>query len=388
MLQSNTRAWITVDRNAILHNLKEVNQLLTKENKVMAVVKANAYGHGDQVVAKLLENHGVEFFAVSSVDEALNLRQCGIQGDILILGYTPSCHFHHLVEKDLIQNFLSLDYAQKCNEYAFQNHTKIRGHIKVDTGMARLGIRCLDDDYNIDEIKAIYQLEHLQVEGIFSHFSVADENDEDNLRYTNHQIELYERVLSDLKQAGIQPGVTHMQNSYGVLNYKLNYDYVRPGLLMLGVTSDDSIAIRSNPDFIPALSLKANVSYVKKIRQGHNVSYGRHFTAQQDMKVATVSIGYADGVPRAASNCGMKVLVKGKRCEIIGNICMDQLMIDVSEVEDIQEGDVVTLIGKDGEERVTVDEWSRIVGTINNDMLCRFSARVPRFYTALNQENQ
>lgn len=387
MLQSNTRAWITVDRNAILHNLKEVEKLLTKQNKVMAVVKANAYGHGDKVIAKLLENHGVDFFAVSSVDEALNLREAGIRKNILILGYTPPQHFHYLIEYDLVQNFLSLEYAIKCNEYAKSRDTKIRGHIKADTGMARLGTRVLDNDYNIEAIKSIYSLSSLSVEGIFSHFSVADETDEENLAYTAHQIELFERVLSDLRNDGIDPGLTHMQNSYGVLNYQLPYDYVRPGLLLLGLTSDDSIPINTKPDFIPALSLKANISYVKEVKEGSSVSYGRHFKAHKDMKVATVSIGYADGIPRSASNLGMSVLVKGKRCPIIGNICMDQLMIDVSDV-DAYEGDIVTLIGKDGNDRVTIDEWSRITNTINNDLLCHFSSRVPRFYTALQSKEE
>ena len=197
------------------------------------------------------------------------------------------------------------------------------------------------------------------------------------------QIELFEKVLGRLKEEGIKPGKTHIQNSYGILNYQLHYDYVRPGLLILGVTSDDAIEIRSNPDFIPALSWYANVSYVKTVQPNSSISYGRHYIAKSERKIATVSVGYADGVPREASNSGMEVLVHGKRCTIVGNICMDQMMIDVRDVDDVCEGDVVTLVGRDGDEQVKIDEWSRKVPTINNDMLCRISARVPRFYSRL-----
>lgn len=383
MLQSKSRAWVSIDRKAILHNLEEIKKILHPNNEIMAVVKANAYGHGDKVVAKLLENHGVKSFAVSSVDEAINLREAGIVSEILILGYTPQNHLHFLVEYDLIQNFLSLEYAQICDEVAKELNTKIKGHIKVDTGMARLGVRCVEDDYQIAEVISIYKLEHLDVQGIFSHFSVADELDEENKAYTDHQKTLFERVLKDLSNEKIEIGRTHLQNSYGVLNYQLPYDYVRPGLLLVGVTSDDAILTNTQPDFIPALSLRAQVSRVQVIHAGSDVSYGRHYHADALKTIATCSIGYADGIPRSASNLGMQVLVQGKRCEIVGNICMDQCMIDVSECSDVHEGDIVTFIGKDGDEQIKVDEWSRKIHTINNDFLCRISARVPRFYTPL-----
>lgn len=383
MLQSKTRAWAVVDRKAILHNVEEVKKLIGKTTQIMAVVKANCYGHGDKVIAKLLENHGISMFAVSSVDEALNLRSIGIQSDILILGYTPENHFHYLISQNLIQNFLSLEYALKCNEYAKKQNASIRGHIKVDTGMGRLGIRCVDSDYNIDEVKAIYDLPYLKVEGIFSHFSVADELDENNILFTTHQHDLYEKVLNDLKKSGIDPKKTHLQNSYGVLNYRYDYDYVRPGLLLLGVTSDDTIAIKSQPHFIPALSLYANVSRVKWIEKGEYISYGRHYQSNERRKIATLSIGYADGLPRLASNHSMHVLIQGHKCPIIGNICMDQLMVDVSACEDVKEGDRAILIGRDHDNQITVDEWSRAAHTINNELLCAISSRVPRFYTTI-----
>ncbi len=361
MLQAKSRAWLEIDCDAVRHNIKEVQKLLPSSTQIMAVVKANCYGHGDAKMAQVMQAQGLTTFAVSSVDEALNLRQAGISGNILILGYTPQEHFHYLHEQKLWQNFLSLDYARKLNDYAKENQVLISGHIKIDTGMARLGIRCVDDDYHLDEVLAIFALEHLIVEGMFSHFSVADSLEKaDDLAYTAHQQALFERVLADVRKAGLDPKKTHLQNSYGVLNYPhLNYDYVRPGLLLIGVTSDDEIRINTHPNFIPAMSFYANISRVRTIQKGSNVGYGRNYTAQKERTIATVSCGYADGVPRAASNRGMHVLVNGKRCEIVGNICMDQLMIDVSEAGEVKEGDRVTLIGNDQGERVTIDEWSR-----------------------------
>ena len=381
MLESKARAWLEIDLSKIEHNMNEIHKLIPATTKVMGIVKANAYGHGDVEVAKALRACGVDFFGVSSIDEAIILRQAGIEDSIIVLGYTPPQHFHYLIEYDVIQTFLSLEYALKCNAYAKEHQVKMRGHIKLDTGMGRLGIVCKDHQYHIDEVKAIYQCEQLQCEGIFSHFSVSDSLNEDARSYTTHQIELYERVLKDLKDAGIEPGITHLQNSYGILNYgHLNYDYVRPGLLFLGATSDDSIPIATNPDFKPIMQLKANVSMVKTLSEDDCVSYGRNYKAKPQDRIATVSIGYADGYPRILSNQKPQVLIHGTRCEIVGNICMDQLMVNVSHLENVKEGDVVTLFGQDGDEMIRVDELTRWAGTINNDTFCWFSARVPRIY--------
>lgn len=381
MLQSKSRAWLQIDGNAVRHNLKEIKKLIPETTEIMAVVKANCYGHGDKKIAMLMQSEGIKTFAVSSVDEALNLREAGVIGDILILGYTPQVHFHYLHEQNLLQNFLSLEYANQLNEYAITHGVQISGHIKVDTGMARLGIRCLDDDYNIDEVLSIFKLEALSVEGMFSHFSVSDSlESDDDLAYTAHQRELFDRVIFDVCNAGFNPKKIHLQNSYGVLNYpQLQYDYVRPGILMLGFTSDDSIRINTAPQFIPAMTYLADVSRVRLVKKGSSIGYGRHYICKEDKMIATVSCGYADGIPRAASNQGMKVLIHGQRAEIVGNICMDQLMIDVTGI-DVQAGDTVTLIGQDGDDRVTIDEWSRCVHSINNDLVCQISARVPRFY--------
>ena len=222
-------------------------------------------------------------------------------------------------------------------------------------------------------------MENLNVEGIFSHFPVSDCLDTDCKAFTTKQIHLFDEVVDLLKKQGIEPGIRHIQNSYGILNYpELEYEYGRPGLLYMGVTSDDHIQIKTNPDFIPIMSMYANVSLVKWIKPGQSVSYGRHFIATKPTKVATMSIGYADGLPRLLSNQGFEVLVHGKRCKVIGNLCMDQCMIDVTDVEDVKEGDVVCIVGRQGDEVVTIDRISRMAKTINNETLTSISARVPR----------
>lgn len=381
MLMSDTRAWLEIDLSKISHNVKEIQKILPATSKIMAIVKANAYGHGDVACAKELSRCGIDFFGVSSVDEGIALREGGIQEPILILGYTPPVHFHHVIEKQLIQTFLSLDYAKKADAWCEENKVIMHGHVKVDTGMSRLGIITQAHEYRIDEVKKVYQLPHLSVDGIFSHFSVSDGLDVDNKAYTTQQIKLFDRVLEDLQQAGIDAGVRHLQNSYGILNYPhLQYDYVRPGLLFLGATSDDAIDTLTHPDFQPIMQLKANVSMVKTIQPGVCVSYGRHFTSKQVSRIATVSIGYADGYPRSVSNKGACVLLHEKRVPIIGNICMDQMMLDVTDIENVKEGDIVTLFGCDGDEVLPIDELTRLAGTINNETFCWMSARLPRIY--------
>ena len=380
MLEAYSRCWAEIDYDAIIHNVQEVKKLVGK-TKVMGIVKANAYGHGVIECAKALLKAGVDYFGVSSIDEALELRQAGIQENILILGYTPQEHFHYLIEENIVQSLVSLDYAKALNAYAIQQGTKIRCHCKVDTGMCRTGVVYQDQEKNIDAIIEEYQLSHLQVEGIFSHFPVSDDLSQEASSFTKHQIELFEEVIEHLKQAGINPGIRHIQNSYGILNYPhLQYEYCRPGLLYMGVTSDDQIPIQTHPNFIPILSIYANVSVVKWIHKGQSVSYGRHFTATKDTKVATLSIGYADGLPRLLSNQGYTVLIHGTRCPIIGNICMDQCMVDVTHLTSIQEGDVACIVGKQGDQMNTIDQISRMTNTINNETLCRIASRDPRLH--------
>lgn len=381
MLTSSTRAWVEIDLSKIAHNVEEVRNLIPSTSKIMGIVKANAYGHGDIACTKELVRCGIDFFGVSSVDEAIALREAGIEANILILGYTPPLHIHLIMEYDLIQTILSLNYAQKINDWCKQHECVMKGHVKLDTGMSRLGVVIQKHEYHIDEVKSIYHMPYIDVCGIFSHFSVSDLLDDVNKAFTDEQVQMFEKALQDLKADGIDVGLRHIQNSYGILNYPdLAYDYVRPGLLYMGATSDDAVAINSNPDFWPIMQLKANVSLVKTIQPGVSVSYGRNFQSESPRRIATISIGYADGYPRNVSNRGSRVLIHGEFAPIIGNICMDQMMIDISDIDDVVEGDVVTLIGTDGEHTIKVDELSRLAGTINNETFCWISSRVPRIY--------
>lgn len=382
MLEDKSRCWAEVDLSYVKHNVAEIRKMIPPTTKIMGVVKANAYGHGDIAVSKALRACGIDFFAVSSVDEALNLRNAGIEEPILILGYTPKQHFHYLHEYNVIQTLISDEYAHALSAYAANHEVWIHAHVKVDTGMTRLGIPCKKECWDIETVKELYRLPHIYTDGIFSHFSVSDSLiDEDDLAFTNQQIKYFDQVLAELKADDIEPGITHLQNSYGIMNYpQLKYDYVRPGLLHLGVTSDDAIVTNQKPHFHPIMTWKANISYVREVESGCSISYGRNYTASQKMRVATVSCGYADGYPRIVSNQGKHVLVHGKRCEIIGNICMDQMMLDVSGVDDVSAGDEVILFGYDHGVLLSVDELSRCAHTINNETLCWLSARVPRIY--------
>ena len=382
MLTSSSRCWAEIDTAKIAHNVEEIRKMIPKQTKIMGIVKANAYGHGDVRIAHELIHCGVDFFGVSSVDEALHLREAGIETAILILGYTPPVHFHYLHEYHIIQTLLSKEYAQMLSDYAKAHDVMIHAHVKVDTGMSRLGVQCKDECWDIEDVISLYHLDHIQTEGIFSHFSVSDElKREEDIAFTKHQIELYDRVLSELREKGIHPGITHLQNSYGIINYPdLHYDYVRPGLLHLGVGSDDTLETIQHPNLLPIMTWKANISYVREIEKGCSVSYGRHYLAPKRMRVATVSCGYADGYPRIVSNTGKEVLVHGQRAKIIGNVCMDQMMIDVSNIENVKAGDEVVLFGYDHDVLLSVDELSRSAHTINNETLCLITTRVPRIY--------
>lgn len=372
------RAWTEVDYGAIAHNVREIRRL-SGDTKILGIVKADAYGHDALLCARALRQAGVDFFGVACLEEGKALRKGGIEEPILILGYTPPAAFEELLAGDFVQSLLSLDYARKLSDFAAARHTRARGHIKVDTGMNRTGILYEDGARHYDEIRAVYDLEGLNVEGMFSHFPVSDDLGVDSRTFTRHQIELFHELTGRLKAEGIDPGLRHIQNSYGILNYKdLGLEYCRPGLLYMGITSDDSIPIASMPDFIPILALKTKVTLVKTIPAGATVSYGRHYLAEEPRRIASLSIGYADGLPRACSNKNLSVSIRGHLVPIVGNICMDQCMADITGFDDIQEGDTAVVIGRDKDNVCTVDEISRRAGTINNETLSCLSRRLSR----------
>lgn len=382
------RAWAEIDLDAIEHNVREIEKLIG-DTKIIGIVKANAYGHGAAACARALRDAGVGFFAVACIQEALDLRRQGIDEPILILGYTPPARFGDLVENDLIQTLVGYDYACKLSDYGQAHGIKVKSHLKVDTGMNRTGILYQDKARQYEKIRDVYALEGLDVQGIFSHFPVSDDLGFESRNFTRHQIDLFNEVIDRLKQDGIDPGLRHIQNSYGILNYKdLGMDYCRPGLLYMGVTSDDEIPIATAPDFIPILSLKAKVTLVKTVPDGATVSYGRHYTCQGPRRIASLAIGYADGLSRACSNQNLMVSIRGHLVPIVGNICMDQCMADITGFEDIEEGDTAVLVGKDGGNILTIDAISRLARTINNETLSTLASRVDRVYKTKNKAEE
>ena len=336
------RAWVEVNLENLEHNINEIKKLMQAGSEIMAVVKANAYGHGSVIIAKKLNEIGIYNFAVATLSEGIELRENNITGDILILGYNTMGH-------------------------------NVGVHVAINTGMNRIG----EDFSNIDKIIEMYKMKNLYVEGIFTHLCVADSNLDDNILFTKGQIQKFYYVIKQIEEVGIDAGKKHIQSSYGLLNYpEIKCDYVRTGIIMYGVYSSKKDYIKTKLDLKPVLSLKARITTIREIKDGASISYGRTFKSNSKMKIASVSIGYADGYPRNLSNKNAEVLVNGQKARIIGRICMDQLIIDISNVEKVEVGDIVELIGE--EEEISAENVAEKSGTITNELLSRLGARIKR----------
>lgn len=369
------RAWAEINLPRLRSNFEKCRSLLPKGVEMMTVVKANAYGHGIETVIPCLENDcGVNFFAVSNLVEAIELRELGVSGEILILGYTPPKNAPELIEYDIIQAITERRYAEELSRCCPAGE-KVRCHIAVDTGMTRIGIRG-ELSPLCDEAEAIYKLPSLSVEGLFTHLSVADSDSESDKAYTAAQIEKLVALKTELNRRFIIVEHLHFLNSAGAAYHPdPRGDLARFGIMLFGLKPNS--ALKLPVELEPVMELKAIVSQVKTVEPGVDVSYGRTYTTDKETKIAVVTIGYADGYPRLLSNKA-EVLVRGKRAPIVGRVCMDQLMIDVTEVGEVCEGDVVTLFGKDGGESVSADELADMIGTIGYEIICGISPRVPR----------
>lgn len=364
------RAWIEVNLDNLEYNINQIKNAISKQTEIMAVVKANAYGHGMIEVSKKLNEIGIQNFAVATLEEGINLRKEGIKGNILILGYTDFKNINYVIEYNLIQTIVDYDYAKKISEMDLKEKLKV--HIKINTGMNRVG----ENYQNIEHLKSIYEIENIDILGTYSHLCVSDSLEKNDIEFTNKQISNFFEIINKIQTLGYNTGKIHIQASYGILNYPdLQCDYVRPGIIMYGVYSNYNEKTITNIDFKPVLSLKARITSVKEINQGNAVSYGRTFVANKNMKIASVSIGYADGYPRNLSNKNIKVLVNGEYAVIIGRICMDQMIIDVSNIKEVKQGDIVTLIGE--EEPIKVENVSYNSNTITNELLSRLGRRLP-----------
>ena len=372
------RTWCEIDLDCLKENITLIQSLAKKT--VIGVVKANAYGHGDVMIAKELQKAGIHQFAVSSIEEAMDLRLGGIEDDILILGYTAVECAPVLWEYNLIQTVLGLDYALKLNEYLTRSRRVVRCHLAIDTGMGRIGFVQRENQSCLDQLEQLKGLHQLHIEGVFTHFAMADSFRPVCQATTRTQVERFHQVVEYLQQQREFPlRMVHCQNSAGLTNFQVDFcNAVRAGIILYGLDPSDDV--RPDVHFHPIMSLKSTVSNVKILPAGNAVSYGGTYVTQKDTRIATIAIGYADGYPRALSNRA-EVLIRGVRCPIVGRVCMDQLMVDASAVPSVQEGDTVTLFGRDGEMVLPVDELASLCGTINYELTCAMSRRVPRVYT-------
>ena len=367
-----SRAWAEIDLAALRHNAWELMRLLPRGCEMMAVVKADAYGHGAVKTAPELARCGITAFAVATISEGLELRRAGVTGEILVLGYTNPEDAALLMRHNLSQMIVDGAYARALNSTG----VPLNVHIAIDTGMHRLGMNYT----NFDEIASVFTCENLTVAGTASHLSSSDSLHESDVEATTAQIEQFYETVEALRKNGCNPGKLHIQATYGIVNYPgLPCDYARAGIALYGVLSANgdtktSLALR------PVLSLRARVAEVRWIEPGETVSYGRTFEALMPTKIATITIGYADGLPRQMSGNGGYGLLHGKRAPILGRICMDLTVLDATEI-DVAPGDIVTLIGSDGGETIRCEDVAERAGTITNDILCRLAPRVVRVYT-------
>ncbi|MGI6224944.1 MAG: alanine racemase [Peptococcales bacterium] len=366
--------WAEVDLEAIRHNLFEVKRLVGSK-KIMAIVKANAYGHGALEVGKYLLNNGVDCLAVSLLKEALTLREGGVKSPIMILGWTPIEDYEKALENNIVLTIYNLQEARKLNQEAKYMGKKATIHIKIDTGMTRLGL--IPSEENLKVVSEILSLESLEVEGIFTHLSTADESDK---TYSRWQLE---RFLSFVKKVEERTNrripIKHAANSAAIIDLpEAHLDMVRPGIMLYGLWPSSEVNL-TQADLKPAMTLKARASRLEKFPQGTRVSYGGIFTTPGETIIATLPLGYADGYTRLLTGKG-EAMYEGKRFPIVGRICMDQCMVDVTSNPTIKPGDVFILYGNGKNDNISVEEIAEKIGTVNYEIICMLSDRVPRIY--------
>ncbi|SDM94448.1 alanine racemase [Acetanaerobacterium elongatum] len=372
------RTWATVNLNNLDYNIREIQRMVKPGCEIMGVVKADAYGHGDAMVAKRLVANGINWFGVSNIEEALSLREKGIDKDILIFGDTPYSLARVLAAQHITQTVYSAEYARQLSQAAQEQGVVVDVHIKVDTGMGRIGFLCYDDiPAAADAVEAAVLLPSLNATGIFTHFSCADEVSQSSKDYTRLQYDRFIKVCDLLKARGITFRHRHCCNSGGLVCYpEMHLDMVRPGIILYGHTPSAEIADRIH--FKPLMELKSVVSLVKEVDESRSISYGRIYTTPKARTLATVCLGYADGYTRSLSGRA-NMVVNGSLARVVGRVCMDQVVLDVTGI-DVKPGDVVTVFGSDGQNTVTVEELAELTGSFNYEMICLVGRRVPRVY--------
>ena len=367
----NSRICAYIDKDAIRHNFNEIRKSLPENVKIMPVIKADGYGHGATLVAKLLCDK-CDYFAVAIVEEAIALRKEGIKNPILLLGHTFPEKFEEAILGDITLTIFTIEEAEILSQTAQKLSKFAKIHIPVDTGMSRLGY--LPTEEYADIIKEISNLPNIKVEGVFTHFSTADEEDKE---FTKLQAQRFKNFRKMLVKRNVEVEIYHSANSGAILQHKdFVFDMVRPGIILYGLYPSEFLS-GNTLNLKAAMELCSHVAFVKEIKKGESVSYGRTFTAENVMKIATIPVGYADGYPRMLSGKG-RVIINGEYAPIVGRVCMDQFMVDVSHIENVNIGDSVILMGSDNSLSVTADEIASLSGTINYEIVCGVSKRVPR----------
>ena len=374
-MNSYSRTYVTVDLDAIAYNFESMRKNIREGTQILAVIKADAYGHGAVTVGKFLETFSYIWgFATATAEEALELRDAGIQKPILVLGYVFEDHYEELIDSEVRMPVFDLETAEKIASYAEQLHKKAKIHIALDTGMNRIGFK--DTQKSAAVICKISQMEYLQIEGMFTHFARADETDK---IYADRQFRRYMDFHRQLQDWGVSIPVCHCSNSAGIIDMPYaNLDVVRAGITIYGIYPSNEVQKEKVP-LKPVMSWKSGITFVKEVEAGEQISYGGTFVTPKKMKIATIPTGYADGYPRMLSGKA-SVLIHGKRAQILGRVCMDQFMVDVTEIPDVSRGDEVTLLGQDQEEEITVEELSDLCGRFPYEFVCCVSKRVPRVY--------
>ena len=372
------RTWREIHLSHLEHNYNTLRAMLPVGCRFLGIVKANAYGNGAIRVARKLEEMGCEYLAVACVDEAADLRAAGVKTPILVLGSTPAEYAETLLELGLTQTVFDLAMAHALSDAAMAAGKRLKIHVKLDTGMSRLGFLCDEGhmDQSVEAVAALCSLPGLEHEGIFTHFADSDGSEE----YTMLQLTRFLDVLGKLEGRGIFFSIRHCANSGAVLNYPCTHmDMVRPGLALYGHYPAPSCEGLDGPGLLPVMELKSRISAVRALPAGTLVSYGRTFALKRDSVLAVLPVGYADGIHRLCSN-HMDVLIHGQRAPIVGRVCMDMCMVDVTDIPGVQGEDVATVYGKDGEENLPIEEAAHTAGTIQYELLCAISERVPRVY--------
>lgn len=382
MREDYQRIYAEVDLDAITSNLEHMKANIAPETTIMAVIKTDGYGHGAVPIAKELED--IEYlsgFAVATAEEAFILRQAGIQKSILILGYTFPYSYERLIREEIRMTVFRQDTLKELSqsvrllrEMGEQKTAKV--HIKVDTGMSRIGIRANEE--GISFVKEAFETEGIEIEGIFTHFARADEYDKS---FAQNQLMEFEEFIKKIRlETGKEIPIRHCSNSAGIIEIpRANMDMVRAGIILYGLWPSDQVE-QNIVKLTPALSLYSQIVYVKEIEAGTPVSYGGTFTTPSQMRIATIPVGYGDGYPRGLSGKGY-VLVRGQKAPVLGRVCMDQFMIDVTDIPDAAQGDKVTLIGREGQEMITVEMLGELSGRFNYELVCDLGKRIPRVYT-------